>query len=220
MDFVEGEVICIDKPYEWSSFDVVKKIRGGLRIKKIGHAGTLDPLATGLLILCTGKKTKKINEIMEGNKVYTGTIELGKTTPSLDKETDISATKPIDHLTEELIHEATKHFNGYIKQVPPIFSAIKVGGQRLYKKARKGVDVKIEPRFVLIESFTITEINLPFVNFEVCCGKGTYIRSLARDFGEKLNTLGYLTALRRTKIASFSVDDALEPNEFINTQKA
>lgn len=215
MDFQEGEIICIDKPYEWTSFGVVKKLKYALKIKKIGHAGTLDPLATGLLILCTGKMTKKIENYMGAQKEYTGVIRLGETSPSLDKETEVDETKPIDHITEELIHQTTQQFTGEIEQTPPMFSAIKVDGVRLYKKARKGEEVEIKSRKITIHSFDIEKIALPEVHFRVTCSKGTYIRSLARDFGLALNTVSYLTALRRTKIGDFNVDDAKSPEEFI-----
>ncbi len=220
MNFVEGEIICIDKPYEWTSFDVVKKVRGSLRIKKVGHAGTLDPLATGLLILCTGKKTKTINDLMGQKKTYTGCIELGATTPSLDKETEVSETKAFDHITEEAIVEATQKFTGNIAQLPPIFSAIKVGGERLYKKARRGDEVEIKAREIHIHSFEIEKIELPNVYFKVSCSKGTYIRSLARDFGLALDTVSYLTSLRRTHIGDFSVENAKSPTEFVDYAKS
>jgi len=220
MNFLEGEIICIDKPYEWTSFDVVKKIRGALKIKKIGHAGTLDPLATGLLILCTGKKTKTINDLMGQRKVYTGTIELGKTTPSFDKETEVNETKSIDHISESEIKKVTEDFTGTILQLPPVYSAIKVDGERLYKKARRGDVVEIKPREVTIHSFEITKIELPNVYFKVCCSKGTYIRSLAKDFGQALGTVSYLTSLRRTHIGDFSVEDAKSPITFIEYAKS
>jgi len=220
MDFVAGEVVLIDKPYEWTSFDVVKKVRGGLRIKKVGHAGTLDPLATGLLILCTGKKTKTINDLMGQKKEYVGTLELGVTTPSLDKETAISERKDYDHITEEDVQKATKAFLGTISQFPPMFSAIKVDGQRLYKKARKGEEVEIKARQVEIHSFEIEKIEFPTIHFKVSCSKGTYIRSLARDFGKELGTVSYLTSLRRTKIGMFNVEDAKSPQDFLEYAKA
>jgi len=204
----------IDKPLDWTSFDVVNKIRWNIRkafdLKKIkvGHAGTLDPKATGLLILCTGKFTKRIDEIQAESKVYTGTIKLGVTTPTYDMESEEDSTFPIDHLTEELIHGATQQFIGEIAQHPPIHSALKVDGKRMYELARAGKEVKTEPRQITIYDFKITEIDLPFVKFEVHCGKGTYIRSLAHDFGKALNSGGYLTELRRTKIGEYSVSDA------------
>jgi len=220
MNFIEGEIICIDKPYEWTSFDVVKKIRSNLRIKKVGHAGTLDPLATGLLILCTGKKTKSINDLMGQTKTYTGCIELGSTTPSLDKETEISETKPFTHITHEDIIEAKEKFTGNISQLPPVYSAIKVGGERLYKKARRGEEVEIKAREVIIHSFDIEKIELPHVYFKISCSKGTYIRSLARDFGLALGTVSYLSSLRRTHIGDFSVENAKSPEEFVSYAKS
>ena len=219
LNFIEGAVILIDKPLEWTSFDVVKKLRNQLRIKKIGHAGTLDPLATGLLILCTGKYTKKINSYQDMAKEYTGTLLLGKTTPSVDLETDFDSEKDTSFLTEDAVVSSTEVFKGTIQQVPPIFSAVKVGGERVYKKARKGEDVKIDPREVSIFEFEITRCNLPEVAFRVVCSKGTYIRSLVRDFGEYLSVGACLTSLRRTKIGDFSVDDAFDLNDFIQKNK-
>jgi tRNA pseudouridine55 synthase len=210
----EGRVLLIDKPLDWTSFDVVNKIRWNIRkayhLKKIkvGHAGTLDPKATGLLIVCTGKFTKRIDEIQAESKVYTGTIKLGVTTPTYDTESEEDQTFSIDHITEELIHAATHKFIGDIQQLPPAHSAVKVDGKRLYELARAGKEVELKPRNIRIFDFKITQINLPLVEFEVHCGKGTYIRSLAHDFGKELNSGGYLTVLRRTKIGDFSVEDA------------
>jgi tRNA pseudouridine55 synthase len=210
----EGKVLLIDKPLDWTSFDVVNKIRWNIRkaynLKKIkvGHAGTLDPKATGLLIVCTGKFTKRIDEIQAESKVYTGTIKLGATTPTYDTESEEDQTFPIDHLTEDLIHSATQKFIGEIEQLPPAHSAVKVDGKRLYELARAGKEVELKPRAIKIFDFKITQIDLPFVQFEVHCGKGTYIRSLANDFGKALNSGGYLTELRRTKIGEFSVENA------------
>lgn len=219
--FQEGQILLIDKPLTWSSFQAVNKIKYAL-IKnlnlpkkfKIGHAGTLDPLASGLLIICTGKFTKKISELQGQIKEYTGTITLGATTPSYDLETEISETFPTEHITDELILETTKQFIGIIDQFPPIFSAIKKDGKRLYEHARAGEEVEIQSRKVEIMEFEITRINLPEVDFRVVCSKGTYIRSLAFDFGKALNSGGHLTALRRTKIGDFSVDNAIEPLPF------
>lgn len=219
--FQEGQILLIDKPLTWSSFQAVNKIKYAL-IKnlnlpkkfKIGHAGTLDPLASGLLIICTGKFTKKISELQGQIKEYTGTITLGATTPSYDLETEINETFPTDHITEELLFETTKQFIGIIDQFPPIFSAIKKDGKRLYEHARAGEEVEIQSRKVEIMEFEITRINLPEVDFRVVCSKGTYIRSLAFDFGKALNSGGHLTALRRTKIGDFSVDNAIEPLPF------
>lgn len=210
----EGKVLLIDKPLDWTSFDVVNKVRWNIRkaynLKKIkvGHAGTLDPKATGLLIVCTGKFTKRIDEIQAESKVYTGTIKLGVTTPTYDTESEEDQTFPTEHITEELIHEATKQFLGEIDQYPPAHSAIKVDGKRLYELARAGKEVELKARRIHIYDFKITKIELPLVEFEVHCGKGTYIRSLANDFGKALNSGGYLTELRRTKIGDFSVENA------------
>lgn len=218
-DFSEGEVILIDKPLEWTSFDVVKKLRNNLKIKKIGHAGTLDPLATGLLILCTGKFTKKINEYQDMIKEYTGTLLLGKTTPSVDLETAFDSDKDVSHVKIEDIKAATSQFTGAIQQIPPHYSAIKIGGERVYKKARKGEEVKIEPREVTVHSFEITSYKLPEVSFRVVCSKGTYIRSLVRDLGNTLQTGACLIALRRTKIGAFDVNNADDLNSFILNNK-
>ena len=210
----EGHVFLIDKPLDWTSFDAVNKIRWNIRkaynLKKIkvGHAGTLDPKATGLLLICTGKWTKRIDEFQAQEKTYTGTIKLGVTTPTYDLESEEDQTYPTDHITEELIHEATKQFIGEIEQFPPMHSAIKVDGKRLYELARDGQEIERKARKITIHDFKITKIDLPFVDFEVNCSKGTYIRSLAFDFGKALNTGGYLTALRRTKIGEFDVSNA------------
>ena len=220
-DFQSGQVLLIDKPLNWTSFQVVNKLRWEIRqvfnIKKIkvGHAGTLDPLATGLLIICTGKMTKQINTFQAQIKEYTGTIILGSTTPSYDLETEIDATFPTEHITEELIHATIKQFIGEIEQYPPIFSAIKKDGKRLYKFARAGEEVEIKSRNITINTFEITKIALPEVEFRVICSKGTYIRSLAHDFGKALNSGGHLSTLRRTKIGAFDVKDALTIEGFI-----
>ncbi len=206
--FEEGKVLLIDKPRDWTSFDAVKKIRNLIRIKKVGHAGTLDPLATGLLIICTGKFTKKINEYIAREKEYTGTFTLGATTPTYDLESIPENEKPIDHLTNESIREATTHFMGEISQIPPIHSAIKIGGVRVYKMAREGKEVILEPRKVTISEFEITHINLPKVSFRVVCTTGTYIRSLAFDFGDQLGCGAYLSSLCRTRIGEFKLEDA------------
>lgn len=221
-DFKEGQVLLIDKPLEWTSFQVVNKLRWHIKqqfkIKKIkvGHAGTLDPLATGLLIICTGKFTKKITDYQAQTKEYTGTIILGATTPSFDLETEINQTFTISHLNDKLIKEMTKQFIGEIDQKPPIFSAIKKDGKRLYELARKGETTEIKSRKVTIHDFEITNIDLPKVDFRIVCSKGTYIRSIANDFGEALNCGGHLSKLRRTKIGDFSVADAVLPLEFVN----
>lgn len=220
-DFTEGKVILIDKPLTWSSFQAVNKLKYVLKRKfnlskrfKIGHAGTLDPLATGLLIICTGKFTKSINEIQAQEKEYTGTIKLGETTPSYDLETEVDATFPISHITEDLLYKTLQQFTGEIMQKPPVFSAIKKDGKRLYEHARAGEEVEIEARKTTIYEFELTRIALPEVDFRVKCSKGTYIRSLAYDFGKALNSGGHLTVLRRTKIGNYSVEDAISPLEF------
>ncbi|MCO6174993.1 tRNA pseudouridine(55) synthase TruB [Flavobacterium sp. NRK F10] len=220
-DFTEGKVLLIDKPLTWSSFQAVNKLKYVLKRKfnlskrfKIGHAGTLDPLATGLLIICTGKFTKKINEIQAQEKEYTGTILLGATTPSYDLETEVDQTFPTEHITEVLLQETLPQFTGEILQKPPVFSAIKKDGKRLYEHARAGEEVEIEARKTTIYEFELTRIALPEVDFRVKCSKGTYIRSLAHDFGKALHSGGHLTALRRTKIGTYDVADAISPNEF------
>ena len=224
-DYKNGQVLLIDKPLNWTSFQVVNKLRWEIRqrfnIKKIkvGHAGTLDPLATGLLIICTGKQTKEIHIYQGQIKEYTGTITLGATTPSYDLETEINQTFSTEHITEDLLKETTKQFIGDIQQKPPIFSAIKKDGKRLYELARKGETTEINARTVTVSEFEITNINLPQVDFKVVCSKGTYIRSIAFDYGKALNSGGYLSALRRTKIGNYSVDDALSVEEFIENLK-
>ena len=223
--YKNGQVLLIDKPLTWTSFQVVNKLRWEIRqrfdIKKIkvGHAGTLDPLATGLLIICTGKQTKQIDTYQGQVKEYRGTFTLGGTTPSYDLETEIDNTFPTAHITEELLHETTKQFVGEIQQKPPIFSAIKKDGKRLYELARKGETIEIKERIVTVSSFEITKIKLPEVEFRIICSKGTYIRSIAFDYGKALNSGGYLSALRRTKIGNFSVDDAFSVEEFITNLK-
>ena len=212
--YAEGKVLLIDKPLTWTSFDAVKKIRILTRISKIGHAGTLDPLATGLLIICTGKFTKKINEYMAREKEYTGSFTLGATTPTYDRETDPIDFKPYEHLSNFQIEEATKQFTGEIFQIPPIHSAIKIEGKPAYVLARKGHDGKMEPRKVTISIFEITAINLPVVNFRVVCTTGTYIRSLAYDFGQALGCGAYLSSLCRTRIGEFRVEDAVSLVDF------
>jgi len=213
-DFLKGEMLLIDKPKEWTSFDVVNKLRSTIRKKlgikkiKVGHAGTLDPMATGLLIICTGKSTKRLSEYQGMFKEYVGTFQLGATTPSYDAETAIDAQFPVDHITPELLEQARQQFLGDIEQKPPIFSAIKVDGQPLYKKARKGESVEIKSRPVTIYDFELTSNDLPNIDFEVKCSKGTYIRSLAYDFGKVVDSGAYLTDLRRTKIGEYDVEDA------------
>jgi tRNA pseudouridine55 synthase len=208
-EFEEGQVLLIDKPLEWTSFDVVQKLRGIIKIKKIGHAGTLDPLATGLLIVCTGKFTKKINEYMAQVKEYTGTFTLGATTPTYDLESEPQEAKPFEHITADKIAKVAQQFTGEILQIPPAHSAIKVGGKRVYELARQGKEVKLEPRKVNIHAFEITAIELPVVHFRIVCSTGTYIRSMAHDVGQALQCGAYLSSLRRTKIGDFSVADAI-----------
>jgi tRNA pseudouridine55 synthase len=215
--FAEGKVLLIDKPLEWTSYDVIRKLRKIINIKKIGHAGTLDPLATGLLIVCTGKFTKKINEYMSQEKEYTGTITLGAVTPTYDRESEPESFKSLDGITEEIITEKTKQFTGEILQTPPIHSAIKQNGKPVYLMARKGIDVVLEPIKITIKEFEITNIELPVVSFKVVCTTGTYIRSLANDFGLALGYGGYLSELRRTRIGNFKVEDAMTMEEFKST---
>jgi tRNA pseudouridine55 synthase len=212
--FLEGKVLLIDKPLHWTSFDAVKKVRILTGISKVGHAGTLDPLATGLLIICTGKFTKKINEYMGMEKEYTGSFTLGAVTPTYDRESEAVDQKDISHLTGEMINAATKPFTGNILQVPPIHSAIKQEGKPVYLAARKGEEVVLDPRPVTISAFEITKIELPIVEFRVVCSTGTYIRSLANDFGKELGVGAYLSGLRRTRIGIFSVDDADSLEQF------
>jgi len=219
-EFAEGKVLLFDKPLHWSSFDLVRKVRSLIKIPKVGHAGTLDPLATGLLIVCTGKFTKKINEYMGMEKEYTGTITLGSTTASYDLETIPENFIAADHLTAEHIHAATKKFMGDILQMPPQYSAIKKDGKRLYESARKGIEVKVDARPVTIKEFTITKIQLPIVHFKVVCTTGTYIRSLANDFGKALAVGAHLSSLCRTRIGIFKIEDALSIVDFEEKIKA
>lgn len=212
--FLDGKVLLFDKPHKASSFHVVSKVRHFTKVKKVGHAGTLDPLATGLLIICTGKFTKKINEYMGMEKEYTGTFTLGATTASYDLETEPENIKDTSHITEQQVHDATKKFIGDILQMPPQFSAIKKDGKRLYESARLGIEVKVDPRAVTIKEFIITKIEMPVVHFKVVCGTGTYIRSLAFDYGEALGVGAYMSSLRRTRIGEFKVDDAYTLEQF------
>ena len=223
----EGGVLLINKPVEWTSFDVVKKVRNLLRthfkVKKIkvGHAGTLDPLASGLLILCTGKFTKRINEFQVQEKEYTGTFTLGATTPSFDLETKVDKTYPIEHINDENIQAASKKFKGTFEQYPPIYSALKKDGERLYEKARRGEEVQLDTRKVHIHEFEITRVEMPKTDFRVVCSKGTYIRSLAHDFGRTLNSGAYLSALSRTRIGNFHLYQAIDIEilkDYIETQ--
>ena len=217
--FVSGTLLLIDKPLEWTSFDVVKKVRNlikkKLQIKKIkvGHSGTLDPLATGLLIVCTGEFTKRIEEIQGQEKTYTGQFTLGATSPSFDRETKVNHTFNTAHITKQLLEETTKQFVGEITQIPPIFSALKKDGKRLYDFARENEEVEIKERKVMVHSFEITDINFPEVNFKISCAKGTYIRSIANDFGRALNSGAYLSKLCRTKIGKYNLKDAFSLTE-------
>lgn len=221
-NLLEGQIILINKPLNWSSFQAVNKLKYSLireyalpKKFKIGHAGTLDPLATGLLIVCTGKFTKRITEIQGQVKEYTGTITVGATTPSYDLETEVDETFPTAHITSELIQETVKHFLGEIDQKPPLFSAIKKDGKRLYEHARASEKVEISHRKTTIHEFEITRIKIPEIDFKVRCSKGTYIRSLAYDFGKALNSGGYLSSLCRTKIGEFKLENATSPEDFI-----
>lgn len=219
-DFTEGKVVLIDKPLTWSSFQAVNKVKWslkkhlGLKKVKVGHAGTLDPLATGLLIICTGKFTKRIPELQGMVKEYTGTFYIGATTPSYDLETEVNETFATEHITEALLQSTLAQFTGEIDQKPPVFSAIKKDGKRLYEHARKGEKVEIASRKVTVHEFELTRIALPEVDFRIVCSKGTYIRSMAYDYGQALNSGAHLTALRRTKIGDFSVENAVSPNDF------
>lgn len=215
----DGGMLLINKPLQWTSFDVIRKIRNTIKIKKVGHAGTLDPLATGLLIVCTGKFTKKINEYMAQEKEYTGTITLGAVTPTFDLESEPENFHSIDGITEEAIYETAKKFTGEIMQVPPVHSAIKQKGKPVYLLARKGVDVIMEPRKITIYEFEIININLPIISFKVVCTTGTYIRSLANDFGQVLGCGAYLSSLCRTRIGKFTLEDAVSMDEFASAFK-
>ncbi len=222
IDFAAGTTLLVDKPQGWTSFDVVNKIRHklkkvlGLKKIKVGHSGTLDPMATGLLVLCTGKATKQLHEFQHYDKSYTGTLRLGASTPSYDAETEVDERYPTDHLTEEILLGAKEQFVGAIDQVPPMFSAIKVDGQPLYKRARKGETVAIEPRRVEIERFDLTRIELPEVDFRVDCSKGTYIRSLAHDLGKAVGSGAYLTALRRTRVGPYRLENAWQLDDLLD----
>lgn len=228
-DFRSGELLLINKPYTWSSFQAVNKLKHALKKHpslllddkfvhlKIGHAGTLDPLATGLLIICTGKKTKEISSFQDLPKEYTGTFFIGATTPCYDKEKEVDATYSTEHITKELVLETAKSFIGKQEQVPPMFSAVKVDGKRLYKLARIGEEIELKARPIEILEFEITRCELPLVDFRIACTKGTYIRSIARDFGLALNSGAYLDTLCRTKIGDFTIENSLTPEEFIKT---
>jgi tRNA pseudouridine55 synthase len=204
----EGRVLLVNKPLDWTSFDVVNKLRYKLKIKKIGHAGTLDPLATGLLIICTGKLTKKIDEYQAQEKEYTGHFVIGQTTPSHDLETEVSLSVDISSLAEEQVYTAAKKLTGTLQQIPPLHSAIKIDGKRAYKLARKGADIELKPREVTVSEFEITSIEKSKICFRIVCSKGTYIRSLARDFGNELGVGAYLASLCRTRIGNFKLEEA------------
>ncbi|MFN5362681.1 MAG: tRNA pseudouridine(55) synthase TruB [Bacteroidota bacterium] len=212
--FLNGQVLLLDKPLGWTSFDVVRKIRYLTRIKKVGHAGTLDPLATGLLIVCTGKYTKEINRYMGMEKEYTGTFTIGAVTPTYDLESEPAQLKSYEHITPADIHKAVEQLTGPIQQIPPQHSAIKKDGQPVYLAARKGKEVQLDPRPVTIYTFDITAIALPVLHFRIVCSTGTYIRSLAHDLGQLLGTGAYLSSLRRTRIGEFSAEDAVSPEQF------
>ncbi|MEZ5103709.1 MAG: tRNA pseudouridine(55) synthase TruB [Draconibacterium sp.] len=220
-NFISGEVLLFDKDLEWTSFDLVQRVRNTLCRKmhikklKVGHAGTLDPLATGLMILCTGKATKQIETLQMGIKEYVATIKLGATTPSFDLETEEDSNSDYSYVTEELLIKALKKFEGEIDQVPPIFSAVKVKGKRAFEFARNGEDLKLQPKKIVIQEIKLQEFKLPFIKINVTCSKGTYIRSLARDIGEELKCGAYLTGLRRTKIGNLKVEDAMTVDFFI-----
>ena len=220
MDFQEGVVLAFDKPYRWTSFDVVGKVRWlicrrlGVKKLKVGHAGTLDPLATGVLIVCTGRATKRIEELQSGTKEYYATIRLGATTPSYDLEKPIDATYPWEHITREAVEKVLEKFQGTIEQVPPTFSACKVDGKRAYKMARNGDEVELKPKTLVIDEIELTECNLPDITIRVVCSKGTYIRALARDIGQALGSGGHLTALRRTRVGDYRVEESLNPEAF------
>lgn len=220
MDFIKGEVLCFDKPYGWTSFGLVAKVRYalckklGVKKLKVGHAGTLDPLATGVLVLCTGKSTKRIPELQAHTKEYVATIRLGATTPSYDLEKSVDATYPTEHITRELVEEALKKFIGEIYQVPPVFSACKVNGDRAYDLARKGEMVELKPKLLVIDELELLRCDLPDIEVRVVCSKGTYIRALARDIGEALCSGAHLTALRRTRVGDIRVEDCLQLDDF------
>jgi tRNA pseudouridine55 synthase len=218
-DFDSGETILLDKPLNWTSFDVVSKVRNAVGVKKVGHAGTLDPMATGLLIVCTGKKTKAILTFQDLEKTYTGSILLGKKSKSMDLETELIGDEDISSIKDEDIYKVREMFVGNILQVPPMFSAIKFKGKSLYNMARKGKTIELKPREVSVSKFEILEIKKPYVKFEITCSKGTYIRSIANDFGEELGYGGVLSSLRRTAIGEYSVNDALSIDEFISLTK-
>ncbi len=221
MDFVSGEIIGIDKPLHWTSFDAVKRLRGviqrrlGVKKFKIGHAGTLDPLATGVLIVCTGKATRRIEELQSGEKEYVASLMLGATTPSFDLETDVDATFPTEHITPELIEEILPKFRGNISQIPPIYSAVKIDGKRAYKYARKGKEVELKPKELVISEIEVLKFEMPILELRVVCSKGTYIRALARDIGEALHSGAHLVGLRRTRVGDVKIEDCLNVDDAV-----
>lgn len=220
MDFVAGEIIPVFKPYTWTSFQIVNKVRYhlsrkyGIKRFKVGHAGTLDPLATGVLLLCTGKATKRIEELQKHTKEYEAEIMLGATTPSYDMEHPVNATFPYEHITKEMVENILAQFIGDIAQRPPLFSACKVDGKRAYDLARKGSDMELEPKQIRIDNIELLKYELPKIKIRVTCGKGTYIRSLARDIGEALQSGAYLTALTRTRVGEYKIDNCITPEAF------
>lgn len=225
MDYISGEILVIDKPYRWTSFDAVKRLRGAVQRRlnakrfKVGHAGTLDPLATGVLLVCTGRATKRIAELQEGMKEYVAEITFGATTPSYDLEKEIDATYPWEHITPELIAETLPKFQGHVMQVPPVFSAVKVDGKRAYNYARKGKEVEIKAKPLEIKELEVLGWEAPKLTLRVLCSKGTYIRALARDLGEAMNSGAHLTALRRTRVGDYTIDDALSLDQALELIK-
>lgn len=225
MDFVEGEVLYFDKPYKWTSFDVVGRVRWqlcrsiGVKKLKVGHAGTLDPLATGVLVVCTGKATKRIEELQYGTKEYVATLKLGATTPSFDLEKEIDATYPTEHITRPMVEEVLQQFKGTIQQIPPVFSACKVDGKRAYMSARHGQEVELKPKTLTIDEIELVDYSMPEITIRVVCSKGTYIRALARDIGQALQSGAHLTALRRTRVGDVTVDQCYDPEKFIEMIK-
>ncbi|MDR2911267.1 MAG: tRNA pseudouridine(55) synthase TruB [Bacteroidales bacterium] len=221
-DFLGGEVLLFDKNINWTSFDLVQKVRNvlcrkmGIKKLKVGHAGTLDPLATGLMILCTGRATKRIEEFQNGTKEYIATLKIGATTPSFDMETDEDSVFDFSHVTEKKFEDACLTFIGETNQVPPVFSAVKVNGKRAFDYAREGKDLKLKPKKIIIETIETTAFEPPFVKIKIVCSKGTYIRALARDIGKELKCGAYLSELRRTKIGEFNVEDAVNIDTFMN----
>lgn len=225
MDYISGEILVIDKPYRWTSFDAVKRLRGAVQRRlnakrfKVGHAGTLDPLATGVLLVCTGRATKRIAELQEGMKEYVAEITFGATTPSYDLEKEIDATYPWEHITQELIAETLPKFQGHVMQVPPVFSAVKVDGKRAYNYARKGKEVEIKAKPLEIKELEVLNWEAPKLTLRVLCSKGTYIRALARDLGEAMNSGAHLTALRRTRVGDYTIDDAMSLDQALELIK-